>query len=59
MRSVAAPIRNAAGEVVAAVGVAGPAQRLSDAVLAIYGPLVVEMANVISLRLGYKSPANF
>ena len=59
MRSVAAPIRNAAGTVVAAVGVAGPAQRLSDEVLAAYGPLVVETANVISLRLGYKSLANF
>jgi DNA-binding IclR family transcriptional regulator len=59
MRSVAAPIRNAAGTVVAAVGVAGPVQRLSDDVLAKYGPFVVETANVISIRLGYKSPANF
>jgi IclR family KDG regulon transcriptional repressor len=59
MRSVAAPIRNAAGRVVAAVGVAGPVQRLSDEMLATYGPLVVETANVISLRLGYKSLANF
>jgi DNA-binding IclR family transcriptional regulator len=59
MRSIAAPVRNAAGEVVAAVGIAGPVQRLSDDVLATYGPLVVETANVISLRLGYKSPANF
>lgn len=59
MRSVAAPIRNAAGKVVAAVGVAGPVQRLSDDVLATYGPLVVETANVISIRLGYKSLANF
>ena len=59
MRSVAAPIRNAAGKVVAAVGIAGPVQRLSDDVLAKYGPLVVETANVISIRLGYKSPANF
>jgi IclR family KDG regulon transcriptional repressor len=59
MRSVAAPIRDAAGKVVAAVGVAGPVQRLSDDVLATYGPLVVETANVISIRLGYKSPANF
>lgn len=59
MRSVAAPIRNATGTVVAAVGIAGPVQRLSDDVLAKYGPLVVETANVISIRLGYKSPANF
>jgi DNA-binding IclR family transcriptional regulator len=59
MHAVAAPIRDAAGKVVAAVGVAGPAQRLSDEVLANYGRLVVETANVISLRLGYKSLANF
>ena len=59
MRAVAAPIRNAAGTVVAAVGVAGPAQRLSDEVLGKYGRLVVDTANVISIRLGYKSLANF
>ena len=55
MRSIAAPIRNDNGQVVAAVGVAGPIQRISDEVLASYAPLVLETARVISTRLGYKS----
>jgi DNA-binding IclR family transcriptional regulator len=59
MRSIAAPIRDAAGDVVAAVGMAGPMQRLSDKVLAQYAPQVAETARVISTRLGYKALANF
>jgi len=59
MRSIAAPIRDASGQVVAAVGMAGPAQRLSDETLARYAPMVVETAHVISTRLGYKAFATF
>ncbi len=59
MRSIAAPIRDAAGQAVAAVGMAGPVQRLSDEVLARFAPLVVETAHVISTRLGYKALATF
>jgi len=59
MRSIAAPIRDATGSVVAAVGMAGPSQRLSDEVLAQYAPLVVDAAHVISTRLGYKALATF
>ncbi len=59
MRSIAAPIRDATGQAVAAVGMAGPAQRLSDEVLARFAPLVVETAHVISTRLGYKALATF
>jgi DNA-binding IclR family transcriptional regulator len=59
MRSLAAPIRDAEGRVVAAVGVAGPVQRLGDDVLAGFAPLVVNTANVISARLGYRSPASY
>jgi DNA-binding IclR family transcriptional regulator len=59
MRSVAAPIRNAAGDVVAAVGLAGPVQRLSDEVLARFAPKVVEAAETISVRMGYRSRANY
>ncbi len=57
MRCVAAPVRNAAGEVVAAVGVAGPVQRLPDDVLASFAPHVVRIAEAISIRLGYRSAA--
>ena len=59
MRSIAAPIRDATGQAVAAVGMAGPVQRLSDEVLARFAPLVVETAHVISTRLGYKALATF
>ena len=59
MRSVAAPIRDGDGNVVAAVGIAGPVERLSDEVLARYAPLVVETADTISGRLGYRATAHF
>jgi DNA-binding IclR family transcriptional regulator len=59
MRSLAAPIRDADGRVVAAVGIAGPTQRLSEDVLARFAPLVVNTANLISARLGYRSVAGF
>jgi IclR family transcriptional regulator, KDG regulon repressor len=55
MRAIAAPVRNAAGVVVGAVGVAGPMQRLSMKVLGdIAGPLL-EATAAISLRLGYRA----
>jgi DNA-binding IclR family transcriptional regulator len=59
MRSIAAPIRNSAGDVVAAVGVAGPLQRLSDSILAEFAPRVVEAADTVSMRIGYRSKAAF
>jgi DNA-binding IclR family transcriptional regulator len=59
MRSLAAPIRDAEGRVVAAVGIAGPTQRLSEDVLARFAPLVVNTAHLISARLGYRSVAGF
>jgi IclR family KDG regulon transcriptional repressor len=58
MRSIAAPIRNDAGRVVAAVGVAGPLQRITEDLLASYAPQVMNAASIISARLGYKSVAN-
>jgi IclR family transcriptional regulator, KDG regulon repressor len=59
MRSLAAPIRNGAGEVAGAVGVAGPVQRLPDEVLASFAPHVLKTADAISVRLGYRSRAAF
>lgn len=55
MRSIAAPIRNGRGEVVAAIGVAGPTQRISDETLKTFAPQVMETANMISARIGYSS----
>lgn len=53
MRSVAAPIFNANGAVVAAVGLAGPTQRVTKAGLRKFSALVMETSQAISARLGY------
>jgi IclR family transcriptional regulator, KDG regulon repressor len=55
MRCIAAPIRNDAGEVVAAVAVAGPASRLSKKAIADFIPHVIESADRISARLGARA----
>jgi IclR family KDG regulon transcriptional repressor len=55
MRSLAAPIRDAEGRVVAAVGVAGPRQRLTEDVLEKFAPQVIETARAVSSRLGYRA----
>jgi IclR family KDG regulon transcriptional repressor len=54
MRCIAAPLRNDAGEVVAAIGLGGPASRLSKKALATFVPHVVATAAAISARLGYR-----
>jgi IclR family transcriptional regulator, KDG regulon repressor len=54
MRGISAPIRNDAGEVVAAVGLAGPATRLSKKTIAAFMPHVIETADLVSSRLGYR-----
>lgn len=59
MRCIAAPVRDASGEVVGAVGVAGPVQRLSmERLTAIAAPLI-ETTEAISARLGYQPGAGF
>ena len=55
VRCIAAPVRNDAGEVVAAVGVAGPVSRLSKKALTAFTPHVIETAENISVRLGHRS----
>lgn len=54
--SISAPIRNAAGDVVAAVSVAGPVQRLGNDSLRRFARPVVEAGMAISRRLGYSDP---
>jgi len=54
VRCVAAPIRNDAGDVVAAVGVAGPVSRLSKKALGAFMPHVIATAQAISTRLGHR-----
>ncbi|MCJ9713626.1 IclR family transcriptional regulator, partial [Bordetella hinzii] len=48
----AAPIRDASGGVVAAVGISGPAERLDHQKLLQAGKRVREVADTISRRLG-------
>jgi IclR family KDG regulon transcriptional repressor len=55
MRCIAAPIRNDAGEVVAAEADAGPASRLSKKTIADFIPHVIESADRISARLGARA----
>ncbi|MBI3716564.1 MAG: IclR family transcriptional regulator [Betaproteobacteria bacterium] len=53
LRSLAAPVRDHRGEVVAAISIAGPVQRINKKVLLSYAPAVVSAANLVSLRLGH------
>ena len=54
MRGVAAPIRDISGKVVAAVGLAGPIQRLTKKELRRLLPQVITTADAISARMGFK-----
>jgi len=55
MRGVAAPIRDISNRVIAAVGLAGPIQRVTKKELRGYAPQVVSTADAISARLGYRA----
>jgi len=57
MVCVAAPIRDDAGAVVAAVGIAGPVTRLSKRSVASIIPQVIATADQVSARLGYRARA--
>ena len=59
MRGISAPIHNDAGEVVASVGIAGPVTRLSKKAVSSFIPHVIETADLVSSRLGYRPPAGF
>ena len=53
LRAIAAPIRDHTGEVVAAISVAGPIQRMTKKVVLSHAPKVVAAADAISARLGH------
>ena len=55
MRCIAAPIRDDSGEVIAAIGLAGPLTRLSKKTVAAFIPHVIETAAAISTRLGFRT----
>ncbi len=54
VRGAAAPVRNAAGTVLAAVGISGPGERLTQRRISELVPHVVEAAGRISAALGYR-----
>lgn len=55
LRGIAAPIRDHAGVVIASIGFAAPAQRLTRKLIPASVPLVVAAAEAISTRLGYQA----
>lgn len=55
--AVAAPIRDWSGKTVAALGVLGPSQRLTRGVLKALGQNVMQVAQEISITLGYHPDA--
>lgn len=55
MRGIAAPLRDSAGGVVAAIGIGGPSQRLTLKKLRGLSPLLINTANAISAQLGYRA----
>lgn len=55
MRGLAAPVRDASGRVIAAVGLSGPMQRLSKKEVRRLVPQVVATADGISARMGYRA----
>jgi DNA-binding IclR family transcriptional regulator len=52
MRCIAAPVRDDTGNVSAAVGIAGPVQRLTKKRLLSLAPMLINAVNAISQRLG-------
>ncbi|HUH58574.1 MAG TPA: IclR family transcriptional regulator [Candidimonas sp.] len=50
---VAAPLRDVTGAVVAAIGISGPAERLTPEQLRAFAPRLIELATLASKRLGY------
>ena len=54
MRCIAAPVRDLTGDLVAAVGIGGPVQRLSKKTLRGITPALLKATENISTRLGYR-----
>lgn len=55
LRSIATVVRNDTGRVIASIGIAGPAHRLTKRVLLSYARDLVAAAEAVSQRLGYPS----
>jgi DNA-binding IclR family transcriptional regulator len=53
LRAIASPVRNHMGQVIAAVGLAAPVQRMNKQVMKTCVPSVIATASAVSARLGY------
>jgi DNA-binding IclR family transcriptional regulator len=56
-RCVSAPILNSLGEATAAISVAGPTTRVSEARVTVYGEALREAARAVSTRIGFSAPS--
>ncbi len=55
MRGIGAPLRDITGQVVAAIGIGGPSQRLTLKKLRGLAPVLLSTAEAISTQLGYRA----
>lgn len=55
MRGIGAPLRDSTGQVVAAIGICGPSQRLTLKKLRSLAPVLINTAEAISTQLGYRA----
>ena len=55
MRGISAPLRDITGQVVAAIGIGGPSQRLTLKKLRGLAPVLLSTAEAISTQLGYRA----
>lgn len=55
VRCVGAPIRNASGNVVAAINVSSTFKRLPDERIKRIAPVVIKHADALSIQLGYRT----
>jgi IclR family KDG regulon transcriptional repressor len=58
VRAVAAPIRNAAGEVVAAMSIPGPTSRMIEGRVAEIAQALLEASGAVSARMGWRGSAS-
>jgi len=54
LRSIATAVRNDSGDVIAAIGIAGPAHRMTKKVLLSYARYLIDAADAVSRRLGHQ-----
>ena len=54
LAAIAAPVRDAGGEVVAALSISGPTARLTPERIERLAPLLIEQADAVARRLGHR-----